>query len=133
MLAQAKRAEKSGKGIVFLGWEPHPMNKNLQMVYLSGGDDYFGPNFGGATVYTNVRKGLATDCPNLGKLLANLGFSLEMENEVMGSILDDKEDPDKAAAAWLKAHPEALDGWLAGVTTFDGGDAVAAVKSSLGA
>jgi glycine betaine/proline transport system substrate-binding protein len=132
MLAQAKRAEKSGKGIVFLGWEPHPMNKNLQMVYLSGGDDYFGPNFGGATVYTNVRKGLTTDCPNLGKLLANLVFSLEMENEVMGAILDDKEDPEKAATAWLTAHPEVLDGWLAGVTTFDGGDAVAAVKGSLG-
>jgi glycine betaine/proline transport system substrate-binding protein len=132
MLAQAKRAEKSGKGIVFLGWEPHPMNKNLQMVYLTGGDDYFGPNLGGATVYTNTRKGLATDCPNLGKLLANLVFSLDMENEVMGAILDDKEDPEKAATAWLAAHPEVLDGWLAGVTTLDGGDAVAAVKSSLG-
>ena len=133
MLAQAKRAEKSGKGIVFLGWEPHPMNKNLQMVYLTGGDDYFGPNLGGATVYTNVRKGLATDCPNLGKFLSNLGFSLEMENEIMGSILDDKEKPDDAATAWLKAHPEVLDGWLAGVTTFDGGDAVAAVRGAIGA
>jgi len=133
MLAQAKRAEKSGKGIVFLGWEPHPMNKNIQMHYLTGGDDYFGPNLGGATVYTNVRKGLATDCPNLGKLLANLVFSLEMENDVMGSILDDKQDPDKAAAAWLKAHPEVLAGWLEGVTTRDGkGDAVAAVKNALG-
>jgi len=133
MLAQAKRAEKSGKGIVFLGWEPHPMNKNLAMVYLTGGDDYFGPNLGGATVYTNVRKGLLTDCPNLGKLLQNLVFSLEMENDVMGSILDDKEDPDKAAAAWLKAHPEVLAGWLDGVTTRDGtGDAVAAVKNALG-
>ena len=30
MLAQAKRAEQSGKGIVFLGWEPHPMNTNIR-------------------------------------------------------------------------------------------------------
>ena len=132
MLAQAKRAEKSGKGIVFLGWEPHPMNKNLQMVYLTGGDEYFGPNLGGATVYTNVRKGLGTDCPNLGKFLQNLGFSLEMENDIMGAILDDKAKPDDAAKAWLKAHPEALDAWLAGVTTFDGGDAAAAVRAALG-
>ena len=32
MLAEAKRAERSGEGIVFLGWEPQPMNANLEMV-----------------------------------------------------------------------------------------------------
>ena len=84
MLAQAARAEKSGEGIVFLGWEPHPMNKNLEMTYLTGGDDFFGPNLGGATVYTNVRKGFAAECPNVGKFLQNLVFSLDMENEIMG-------------------------------------------------
>ena len=26
----------------------------------------------------------------------------------MGAILDDGEEPDKAAAAWLKANPDAL-------------------------
>ena len=133
MLAQAARAEKSGEGIVFLGWEPHPMNKNLEMVYLTGGDDFFGPNLGGATVYTNVRKGFVAECPNVGKFLQNLVFSLDMENEIMGAILDDGEDPADAAAAWLKANPDALGPWLDGVTTRDGGDAVAAVQEALGA
>ena len=132
MLAQVARADGAGKPVVFLGWEPHPMNKNLQMVYLTGGDDFFGPNLGGATVYTNVRKGLATDCPNLGKFLSNLAFTLDMENEVMGAILDDKQDPDEAATAWLKAHPDVLGAWLAGVTTRDGADALPAVRTSLG-
>jgi glycine betaine/proline transport system substrate-binding protein len=132
MLAQAARAEKSGEGIVFLGWEPHPMNKNLEMVYLTGGDDFFGPNLGGATVYTNVRKGYLEECPNVGRLLENLVFSLDMENEVMGAILDDGEDPADAAQAWLKENPEAIEPWLEGVTTRDGGDAVAAVRDSLG-
>lgn len=132
MLAEAKRAQKSGKGIVFLGWEPHPMNKNIDMVYLTGGDDYFGPNFGGATVYTNVRKGLVEQCPNLGKFLQNLGFTLDMENAVMGSILDDGDEPEAAAETWLKANPDALAPWLDGVTTFDGKDGLAAVKSELG-
>ena len=108
------------------------MNANFEMTYLTGGDDWFGPDFGGATVYTNVRAGFAKDCPNVYKLLQNLEFSLQMENEIMGAILDDGEEPRKAAAAWLKAHPEVLDGWLAGVTTRDGGDAMAAVKSALG-
>jgi glycine betaine/proline transport system substrate-binding protein len=132
MLAQAARAQNSGEGIVFLGWEPHPMNANLEMTYLTGGDEVFGPNFGGATVYTNTRAGYVAECSNVGKLLQNLVFTLDMENEVMGAILDDGEDPDDAAAAWLKAHPEALEPWLQGVTTRDGGDGLAAVRSALG-
>jgi len=102
------------------------------MTYLSGGDDWFGPNFGGATVYTNVRKGYAQDCPNVGNLLKNLKFSLKMENEIMGAILNDGEDPDKAAAAWLKGNAGVLDGWLAGVETTAGGNGLAAVKKHLG-
>ena len=50
----------------------------------------------------------------------------------MGAILDDGEEPAKAAGAWLKDNPDAFMGWLDGVTTKDGGDAVAAVKASLG-
>jgi len=132
MLAQVKRAEKRGEMVVFLGWEPHPMNANFKLTYLSGGDDFFGPNFGGATVYTNVRKGYTSECPNVGKLIGNLEFTLAMENEIMGAILDDGEDPDKAARAWLKRNPGVLDKWLAGVTTLSGGAGLDAVKKHLG-
>jgi glycine betaine/proline transport system substrate-binding protein len=131
MLAQVKRAAKRGEDVVFLGWEPHPMNANIEMAYLDGGDDWFGPNYGGATVYTNIRAGYAAECPNVGALLNNLEFSLKMENEIMGAILDDGKDPADAAKAWLAANPGVLDGWLAGVTTKEGGDAMAAVKAAL--
>jgi len=131
MLSQVSRAKKRGKMVVFLGWAPHPMNANFELTYLSGGDDFFGPNFGGADVYTNTRKGYSSDCPNMGKLLSNLQFSLAMENEIMGAILDDGQDPDDAATAWLKANMGVLDGWLKGVTTFDGGNGLAAVKAKL--
>ncbi len=132
MLAQVSRAARRGEDVVFLGWEPHPMNANNKMAYLSGGDDWFGPNFGGATVFTNVRAGYSADCPNVGKLLANLKFTLAMENEIMGAILNDDVEPNKAATAWLKANPGVLDTWLDGVATMDGGDGLAAVKSDLG-
>ncbi|MFD2207703.1 choline ABC transporter substrate-binding protein [Kiloniella antarctica] len=132
MLSQVARSTRRDKGVVFLGWAPHPMNSNFELTYLSGGDAIFGENFGGANVYTNVRKGYATDCPNVGKLLNNLQFSLAMENEVMGAILDDGKEGPVAATEWLKANPGALDAWLAGVTTFDGGDGLAAVKAHLG-
>ncbi|MEX3011929.1 choline ABC transporter substrate-binding protein [Hoeflea sp. TYP-13] len=132
MLAQVARDDKRDRPIVFLGWAPHPMNANFELTYLSGGDDHFGADFGGATVYTNVRKGYVDECANVGALLKNLKFSLAMENEIMGAILDDGEEPSKAAKAWLKAHPEVIEAWLAGVTTADGADGLAAVKSSLG-
>jgi glycine betaine/proline transport system substrate-binding protein len=132
MLAQAARAERQGEGIVFLGWEPHPMNANLKMAYLTGGDDVFGPDFGGATVYTNTRAGYVEECPNVGRFLQNLVFTLAMENEIMAAILDDGTDPDAAAEAWLKANPEVLGVWLEGVTTLDGGDALATILGALG-
>jgi glycine betaine/proline transport system substrate-binding protein len=132
MLAQVARFGRNEEPIVFLGWEPHPMNANFDLVYLSGGDDWFGPNYGGATVYTNTRAGYVEACPNVGRLLANLTFTLPMENEVMAAILDDGEEPNDAATAWLKANPGTLDAWLDGVTTVDGGDGMAAVKAHLG-
>ncbi|MGV8938962.1 MAG: choline ABC transporter substrate-binding protein [Allorhizobium sp.] len=132
MLTQVARADKDGKPVVFLGWAPHPMNSNFDVTYLTGGDSTFGPNFGGATVYTNTRAGYVKDCPNVGKFIANLKFTLPMENEIMGKILTDGEDPEKAATEWLKANPGAIEPWLAGVTTKDGGDALAAAKTALG-
>lgn len=131
MLAQVDRATGRDEPIVFLGWEPHPMNANFELTYLEGGDDWFGPNLGGATVYTNTTAGFADSCPNVGALLNNLEFTLAMENEIMGAILNDGADPADAASAWLSANPDAYMGWLDGVTTKDGGDAVAAVKAKL--
>lgn len=131
MLAQVARADNEGKAIIFLGWEPHPMNANFKMAYLTGGDDFFGPNLGGATVYTNTRAGYVAECPNTGKLLSNLSFTLAMENEIMGAILNDGTDPAVAAKTWLAAHPDVIGPWLDGVTTKDGGDAMAAVTAAL--
>ena len=132
MLAQVERSDRRGEPVVFLGWEPHPMNANFEMTYLTGGDDWFGPDLGGATVFTNTTAGYSEACPNLGTFLSNLEFSLAMENEIMGAILNDGEDPADAATAWLSAHPDVALAWVEGVTTKDGGDAEEAVRAALG-
>ncbi|MCO6051096.1 choline ABC transporter substrate-binding protein [Mesorhizobium sp. RP14(2022)] len=132
MLSAVQKAGGSKQDVVFLGWEPHPMNANIKMKYLEGGDEVFGPNYGGAIVATNVRAGYTSECPNVGKFLQNLSFSLPMENEIMGKILNDGAEGKAAATEWLKANPDAVTPWLSGVTTFDGGDAAAAVKTALG-
>ncbi len=132
MLVQVRRAVQAQKPVVFLAWEPHPMNTRFAIRYLSGGDSSFGPDYGSAVVDTHTRKGYSGECANVGMLLRNLEFSLAMENQIMGAILDDKAQPEAAAKAWLKANPQVLEQWLAGVTTFDGAEALPAVKGSLG-
>lgn len=129
MLTQAQKAIDSGEWVVFLGWTPHPIMGAMGLTYLTGMGD---TGFGEATVLTNVRAGYANDCPNVGKLLSNLVFTLDMEGAIMDAILTDGQDPAAAGMEWLKANPGALDAWLAGVTTIDGGDAMAAVKGALG-
>jgi len=129
MLAQVARAYAKQEPVVFLGWEPHPMNANFDLKYLPGGEDFFG---GEGVVYTTTRKGYSEECPNVGKLLTNLKFTLPMENEIMGKILDDGEDADDASLAWMKANPGVLDAWLDGVTTKDGEPGLPAVKAAFG-
>lgn len=131
MLSQVDRAQRRGTEVVFLGWEPHPMNTRFKMKYLTGGDEFFGPNYGQATIYTNTRKGYTEECSNVGQLLKNLVFTLDMESTLMGKVLDDKIKPDAAAKAWLKQNPQVLESWLAGVTTADGKPGLEAVKASL--
>jgi glycine betaine/proline transport system substrate-binding protein len=128
MLSQVKRQTRRNKWIVFLGWEPHPMNSNFELAYLDGGDDFFGPNLGGANVHTNVRNSYTTECKNVGKLLTNLTFTLAMENEVMAAILDQGKKPNVAAKNWIKSNPAILDAWLEGVNTLDGKPALAAAS-----
>ncbi|KAA2311508.1 choline ABC transporter substrate-binding protein [Pseudooceanicola sediminis] len=129
MLSMVRRAVDKEEDIVFLGWEPHPMNANFELKYLPGGEDFFG---GEGDVNTVTRKGYVEECPNVGKFLTNLEFTLPMENEIMGKILNDGENADDASLAWMKDHADLVMSWVDGVTTVDGGDGAAAVKEQLG-
>ena len=120
MLAEVERAYHEHAPIVFLAWDPHPMNMRFDLKYLAGGDSVFGPNYGGASVYTNTRAGYSLQCPNVGRLLKNLHFTPRGESQLMASILDEHQPPEVAAAAWLKANPAVVSAWLDGVYTFDG-------------
>ncbi|MEJ6783963.1 choline ABC transporter substrate-binding protein [Aminobacter sp. Piv2-1] len=128
MLTQAEQAMKDNQWIAFLGWTPHPVMGEMKITYLDGMGD---SGFGAATVHTNVRKGYLQECPNVGKFISNLKFDLSMENTMMDAILKGGNAND-VAKDWLKANPDAATKWLDGVTTFDGGDAAAAVKTALG-
>src|SRR5258708_5347137 len=125
MLAEVERAYAAHAPIVFLAWDPHPMNLHFDLRYLSGGDAIFGPDSGGATVYTNTRAGYPALCPNLGRLLGNLRFTPNGESEVMAAMLERHEPPQAPAASWLTPHPAVRAAWLEGVSRFDGRPALA--------
>ncbi|MFT8885352.1 MAG: glycine betaine ABC transporter substrate-binding protein, partial [Acetobacter papayae] len=98
-------------------------------TYLTGGEKAFGAS---AEVDTIVRKGYVAECPNVGRLLKQLAFTVSAENEMMKAISEDHVPAPEATKQWLKAHPDVLDKWLDGVTTFDGAPALPAVRASLG-
>jgi glycine betaine/proline transport system substrate-binding protein len=132
MLAEVEWAVRRKQPILFLGWEPHPMNVKFSIRYLEGGDAVFGPNLGGSTVYTNARAGFGAECPNAAAFIKNLKFNLALQNTVMSLILFGGLDPETAAELWLKVNADAWIPWVQGVTARDGSPAIPAVRQSLG-
>ncbi len=132
MLTQVSRAIRDKRWIVFLAWEPHLMNSEFHLTYLSGGDAYFGPNYGGATVNTVTRTGFADQCTNLGRLFKQMTFNVDLENKIIANVLRDKVSVNTAARDALKAQPDLIGPWLDGVTTASGANGLQAVNSALG-
>ncbi len=126
MLAAVGRAARSEKPVVFFGWKPHPMNLSMQITYLTGTEDVFGPNDGAATVSTVTAPDYAERCPNANRLLTSLRFTSAQEAELMQPIMDRKQ-PAQVARDWIKANPQVVEAWLEGVTTLDGKPANAAL------
>jgi glycine betaine/proline transport system substrate-binding protein len=130
MLAQVERAVRVKAPVVFLGWAPHPMNTHYHIRYLTGGDAYFGPDYGAAKVNTLVRRGYAQQCPNVTQLLKNLEFTVDLENEFMEGVLTQKKSAAQVAHEFVAKRPPELQKWLAGVKTFDGRPAYEALTGS---
>lgn len=131
MLSQLERVLRRKQWIVILAWEPHPMNLKYPIVYLSGGERYFGPDFGRTTINTVTRRNYAKDCPNLARLFRQLHFQATQEDDLMQEIERRKADPQTVAAEFLTSHRGQLPALLEGVTTWDGGDGLMAVERVL--
>jgi glycine betaine/proline transport system substrate-binding protein len=132
MLSQVGRMYPKGEWVVFLGWEPHPMNLDYELTYLDGGDMEYGPNFGGATVHTLSRRGYAAECPNVAKFFSQLVFDINYENLGMQKIMGDGILAPDAAKSMISERPELLESWLKDVTTIDGEPGLPAVQAALG-
>jgi glycine betaine/proline transport system substrate-binding protein len=131
MLTQVERAVRAHEWIVFLAWEPHLMNTRFHLVYLAGGDAYFGPDYGSATVNTVTRAGFAADCPNLARLFRQMRFGVDLENRLIARLLDPHQPAEAAARQALRDEPARVAAWLDGVTTANGAPGLPAVRAAL--
>ncbi len=133
MLVQVQRSVPREEWVVFLGWAPHPMNRNIDMKFLNGGADYFGPDQGAATVHTIATSGYAEKCGNVGRFLRQYTMSVDDQSLAGGFVLDDGMDYIDAGIALVEERPDLLETWLQGVNTWDGEQqALPAVKEELG-
>ena len=118
MLSETAHRIKEGKPVVFFGWQPHPMNVNLPMVYLTkGNDNAFSvrTRCGGATVVTLTRAGYARECPNVERLLLRISPSIPRDRKSPDerhpgsghaarrrrARLDEKQTPPRSPSGWM--------------------------------
>jgi glycine betaine/proline transport system substrate-binding protein len=66
----------------------------------------------------------------VNRLLENLTFTAAQESQLMVPIME-RKTPQDVARQWLRDHPEDLQRWLAGVTSFEGKEGAATVLASL--
>lgn len=115
MLVSVEQAVQNHEWIAFLAWAPHPMNITMNIHYLSGGDEYFGANFGAASVHTVTRSDYQQECPNLYNFLTRLTFTVEAENYLMNLMSNKGLSAQEAALVWLKDYEAIALDWLKGV------------------
>ncbi|MDR5866053.1 ABC transporter substrate-binding protein [Halomonas koreensis] len=131
MLAEVEAAVEEGRWIAFYGWTPHWMVPEYDVRILDDPAGVYGPDNGRSDVRTIVAGGYAEANPNLIRLLDQFVFSADEQSEFIRDYSLEERDLEAVAHDWLAGHPERVADFLEGVTTKDGGDALAAVEASL--
>lgn len=112
MLAQVQKDIANHDWVVWIGWTPHPMTINIDMRFLNGADEYFGPNGGGASVYTVVHPGFAWRCRNVGQFLKNYRFKAREQSRMAKYVLDDRIKELEAGQRLVRRDPDLLQRWF---------------------
>lgn len=117
MLAEVERNVKQGKPVVFLGWEPHWMNVDWDLVYLDDPKQVW-PGAGEIRIAT--RKNFASDNPDVARLLSQMKIDRDTASEWIYQFSKKKVPAEEIARDWISDHPDVVGEWLQGVHTADG-------------
>ncbi len=132
MLGTVANAIKRDEWVMFVGWTPHWMGVEYDMVFLDDPEDLWGPGGGASDVKTLANKAWSEAHPNASIFLDQISFTSEEQSELIYGYGKEERPQEEVAGTWMKANPAKVKAWLEGVTTRDGEPAWPAVKEALG-
>ncbi|WP_158773337.1 ABC transporter substrate-binding protein [Cobetia sp. L2A1] len=132
MLGTVANAIKREEWVMFVGWTPHWMGIEYDMVFLDDPKDLWGPGGGESDVRTLANKKWSEAHPNASVFLDQIAFTSEEQSALIFGYGKEERPQEEVAGTWMKANPAKVKGWLDGVTTRDGEPAWPAVQEALG-
>jgi len=102
--------------IIITGWNPHWMFSVYDLKYLEDPKGSFGE---AEDIHTIARLGLSEDMPEAYQILDNFYWEGSDMEDVMVKV-NDGENPEDVAAAWVEDNPDKVATWTDGVDPVDG-------------
>jgi glycine betaine/proline transport system substrate-binding protein len=127
MLSQVQRSVSQHQPIVFLGWSPHWMTVQFHTVFLKDPKGVWG---GAGEIRTLVNAQFAKQSPNVTRFLGNLHFTTAEAGQFYYQHDKQGKSYGDIARAWIKANPDAVRSFLAGVKSTSGKPAASVVLGS---
>ncbi|MEV2275273.1 glycine betaine ABC transporter substrate-binding protein [Nocardiopsis sp. NPDC049922] len=117
MLVELERRADAGEPVVVLGWRPHWMNDEWDLVYL---DDPQGVWPGAGEIRVLAHAGFADDNPNAARFLSQMEVDTETVSEWTRQISRENVPVKTVARDWIAENTDRVDAWLEGVEAADG-------------
>lgn len=108
MAAELRTAIQNDEWIVVTGWTPHWKFADFDLKFL---EDPLGVYGGAETINTITRTGFSTDNPQVQSFLDNYFLTAEQLGGLIG-MMEEYEDNDEAAQAWIEENRDVVEGWL---------------------
>lgn len=115
MTAALTKAYESGEPIIVTGWTPHWKFAKFDLKYLEDPKNIYG---GAEDINTIVRKGFSEDHPAAYAFLDRFNWEPSDMEVVMVEAME--SDVESAAANWIAANPDVVNGWVDGIETVEG-------------
>ena len=109
MTAELKTSYDQEEWVVVTGWAPHWKFAEFDLKFLEDTKNVYG---GEETINAISRLGFADDQPEIAAFLENYYMSPAELGELIG-MMEEYDDNDEAAQAWITDNQDKIDGWLA--------------------
>jgi glycine betaine/proline transport system substrate-binding protein len=109
MTAELKASYEAGDWVVVTGWAPHWMFGAFDLKFLEDPKMSFG---GEETINPITRTGFAEDYPEINAFLDRYSLDTAQFGSLI-AIMEEYDDDDEAARAWIDQNRELVDSWFA--------------------